>query len=336
MANHKKALLSAGSLQYKLRIAFCLMSILPLLVSAFFVSNYILPKAGFKLDITIAISIIVSIFVSIVGFFVVKEVFDRVVSISSDAKMIVQGDTSRMVETGKEDEVGFLGDSLNQLTMQIRSNMEELKGYSERTTEINFEIQKRVLALSSLLQISSLISQGLKLDEVLRLTIEKAHLLANSEIAFLFSRVSDEDNFYLKTAEGQNSVYLAKLKIDTDDPVFNKLIHYSKPLMLDSENILSGNSGAVFYDKFRLRNVLALPIFLRGRVTGIMGIGNNKEEFVYKKDDLELLDIFSKQISIAIENDLLSHWVEKLEIKDALTGLYNGAFIKSRLQEEIK
>jgi len=336
MANQKKALLSAGSLQYKLRIAFCLMSILPLLVSVFFVSNYILPKAGFKLDITIAISIVVSVFISIVGFFVVKEVFDRVVSISSDAKMIVQGDTSRIIETGKDDEVGFLGDSLNQLTMQIRSNMEELKGYSERTTEINFEIQKRVLALSSLLQISSLISQGLKLDEILRLTVEKAHLLANSEIAFLFSRVSEEDNFYLKTAEGQNSVYLAKLKIDSDDPAFNKLIHYSKPLMLDSENVLSGNTGAAFYDKFRLKNVLALPIFLRGRVTAILGVGNNKEGFLYKKDDLELLDIFSKQISIAIENDLLSHWVEKLEIKDALTGLYNAAFIKSRLQEEIK
>ncbi len=336
MANHKKVILSSGSLKYKLRIAFCLMSVLPLLVSVFLVSNYILPKAGFRLDITVAVSIFISIFISVIGFFVVKEVFDRVVSISSDAKLIAQGDVNRIVETTRDDEVGFLGDSLNQLTLQIRNSMEELKGYSERTTEINVEIQKRVLALANLLQISSLISHGLKLDELLKIIVEKSHVLADSDIAFLFFRNSGEGDFYLKAAEGQNSTYMDKLKIDSEDPVFNKTVHSTRPLILDAENVLSGNAGAAFYEKFRLKNVIALPIFLRGRVTGILGIGNNKDQFSYKKDDLELLDIFSKQISIAVENDLLSRWVEKLEIKDALTGLYNESFIRSRLQEEIK
>jgi diguanylate cyclase (GGDEF)-like protein len=49
-----------------------------------------------------------------------------------------------------------------------------------------------------------------------------------------------------------------------------------------------------------------------------------------------LLDIFAKQIAIGVENDFLLHRIEKLEIKDALTGLYNEMFIRSRLQEEIK
>ena len=68
----------------------------------------------------------------------------------------------------------------------------------------------------------------------------------------------------------------------------------------------------------------------------VLGIGNTKEESLYNKDDLELLDIFAKQVAIAIENDLLLHRIEKLEIKDTLTGLYNEAFIHTRLQEEIK
>jgi diguanylate cyclase (GGDEF)-like protein len=68
----------------------------------------------------------------------------------------------------------------------------------------------------------------------------------------------------------------------------------------------------------------------------ILGIGNARETFLYRKDDLELLDIFAKQIAIAVENDILMHRVEKLEIKDALTGLYNAAFMQNRLQEEIK
>jgi diguanylate cyclase (GGDEF)-like protein len=82
--------------------------------------------------------------------------------------------------------------------------------------------------------------------------------------------------------------------------------------------------------------MLALPVFSRGRVAAILGIANNKDLFLYKKEDVELLDIFSKQIAIAIENDILINKVEKLEIKDALTGLYNESFISLRLTEEIR
>lgn len=336
MARKKKVLLASGSLKYKLRIAFCLMSVLPLLVSIYLVSNYILPKAGFRLDLTVALSIGISVAIAVIGFFLVKEVFDRVVSISSEAKLIASGDINRIIEAGKEDEVGYLGDSLNQLTMKIRSSMDELKGYSERTTEINVEIQKRVLALSSLLQISSFISQGLKLDEILKLTVEKSRILANSDVTFLFYRDTDEGDFYVRAVDGINEQYMSALKINPSEPLFSKLIKTSKPLIVDKQNKLPESIMEQFQEKMKLKNMLVLPIFLRGKVTGMLGIGNTKEPFLYKKEDTELMDIFAKQIAIAIENDLLLRWVEKLEIKDALTGLYNEPFIRNRLQEEIR
>jgi diguanylate cyclase (GGDEF)-like protein len=86
----------------------------------------------------------------------------------------------------------------------------------------------------------------------------------------------------------------------------------------------------------KLLNVLILPVYLRGRIVALLGIGNNREKFVYLKEDIELLDVFAKQLAIAAENDILNHSIRKLEIKDSLTGLYNEVFMRSRLQEEIK
>lgn len=335
MAKQKK-LLPAGNLKYKLRIAFCLMSVLPLLVCAYLVANYVLPRAGFKLDFTMALSILISVFISGIGFFVVKEVFDRVVSISTDAKKIAEGDISRVIDTQKEDEVGFLGDSLNQMTRQIRNSMEELKNYSEKTAQINTEIQKRVLALASLLQISSFISQGVKLDEIFKLAVEKSLVLAGSDRSFLLFRDTDEGDFYVKASEGGNVEHSSKITINPSEPAFKQVIRIARPAVFDAENPVSDHIAASFHDKFGLKNLLILPIFLRGKVTGILGIGNNQDKFVYHKEDVELMDIFVKQISIAIENDLLARSVEKLEVKDALTGLYNDSFIRNRLQEEIK
>lgn len=325
--------LASRGLRYKLKISFYLMSVLPLLVCIYLVSNYILPKFGLRIDIAAAISI--SIFIALAGFFVIKEVFDRIVSVTSEAKLIAAGDINRTLEIRHEDEVGILGEALNQLTQRIRSNIDELKNYSEKTAEINFEIQKRVLVLSSLLQISSLISQGVKLDDTSELITEKSRLLANSDIAYLLFREEGQENFIMKVAGGINPGCLLKISITPKDSLFNKIINQNKPLIVDKQNILPDNLAVEFYEKFRLKNTLALPVFLRGRVKAILGIGNTRETFLYKKEDVELMDIFAKQIAIAVENDILMHHVEKLEIRDTLTGLYNEAFIANRLQEEI-
>jgi diguanylate cyclase (GGDEF)-like protein len=334
MAKNKNLSLGSRGLRYKLKISFYLMSILPLLVCIYLVSNYILPRVGLKTDI--AASVLISVFIAAAGFFLLKEVFDRIVSVSSEAKLIAAGDLSRRVPIKEADEVGDLGGALNQLTQRIRSNMDELKSYSERTTAINLEIQKRVLVLSSLLQISSLISQGSQLDDILKLIVEKSHLLASSDAAYLLFREEKEEAFSMRVADGLACAYLLKIKVGPTDALFSKISKSGKVLILDKQNPLPQPIALSFYEQFRFRNTLLTPVFLRGRIAAVLGIGNTRDNFVYDKQDLELLDIFAKQIAIAVENDILMHRVEKLEIKDTLTGLYNEGFIRSRLQEEIK
>ncbi len=326
--------LNSRTIKQKLMIAFQLMSILPFLVSAYLVSNYILPKFGLKIDIVA--SLVVSMFVAVVGFLVIKEVFDRLTLMAKQAKVIASGDISRKLEVEHNDEVGELGDVLNQLTNRIRGDMDELKQYSEKTTEINLEIQQKIIVLSNLLQVSSLISQGEKLEDVLRIAVEKSRLLANSETAFLLFKEENKESFCVKAADGAGVDYLMTVDVGVKEGIYNKAFNLNKLLILDKKNLLDDNLGPEFFTKFQVKNCLAMPIFLRGRVKAVLGIANSRDNFFYTKDDIELLDIFSKQIAIAIENDILACRIVKLETKDTLTGLYNRNFITSRLQEEIK
>lgn len=334
MAKKENLILIPRPLRYKLRMAVSLMSVLPFLVSVYLVSRYIFPRLGWRLEIIA--SIFISLFIAGIGFLVIKEVFDRILSVSTEAKLIISGDYSRRLTLSRDDEVGDLGEALNQLTQRIRDNMDELKNYSEKTSQINLDIQKRVMVLSSLLQISSLISQGAKIDDTLNLATEKSRLLANSESAYLFLRESDQAHFSMKSSDGIDANHLLKITLEPHDEIFFKSLQSGRALLVDKENILSDILQASFYKKFKLKNTLAIPIYLKGKAMAILGIGNTRDDFLYRKDDVELLDVFSKQIAIALENDLLIHRIEKLEIKDALTGLYNEGFIRSRLQEEIR
>ncbi|MGD0336769.1 MAG: diguanylate cyclase [Candidatus Omnitrophota bacterium] len=332
--NTRSVSLASQNIKYKLKIAFYLMSILPMLVSIYLVSSYILPRFGFKADVVLAT--VISIVIALIGFFLLKEVFDRIVSVTTTAKLIAAGDISRTVPVAEGDEIADLSGALNNLTLRIRNNMDELKNYSDKTTQINIEIQKRVLVLSSLLQVSSLITQGAKIDDILRIVVEKTRLLASSDVAYLLQREKDRDTFVATLTDGVSSDYLLSVRVDASDEVFAKTIMNNRPLIVDKSKDLSEKLRQLFYAKFKLRNTLVLPIFLRGRVMAMLGIGNTRESFVYQRDEIEFLDIFAKQIAITIENDLLMSKIGKLEIKDALTGLYNRAFINSRLHEEIK
>lgn len=334
MPKNKKFSLSSRNLKHKLNVAFSLMSILPLLVCIYLVANYILPQIGIKLHI--ALSVIISVIIAVFGFLVLKEIFDRIVDVSRDAKLIASGNINHRIDIHQRDELGDLGDALNLLTRRIRTDMEELKAYGEKTSEINFEIQKRILALSNLLQVSSFISQSTKLDDILRLATEKARALANSDAAYLLLREEGEEVFSVKAADGLISAHLLQLKLEPKESIFEKMANADKYFLLDKENVLPQDLTTYFYEKFKLKNMLAVPVYAKGRVAAILGIGNTKTAFRYKKDDVELLDIFAKQIAIAVENDLLARRVEKLEIRDALTGLYNEVFIRNRLEEEIR
>jgi len=334
MAKKDVLSLSSRSLRYKLKIAFILMTVLPLLASAYLIMNYGSSFVNLRFYVFIVLGI--SAFIALVGFMIIKEVSDRLISVTAAAKSMAAEGGSGDVEVGHMDEVADLSDALSQLTQRIRGNMDELKVYSEKTKEINIETQERVMMLSGLLQISSLISLGARLDDIIKVIAEKARLLAQSDSSYMLLREENQETFYMKSADGLNVQQLLRITIDPRDDLFGKVIRTNKALILDSENTVSGPIANAFYDKFGMRNSLAIPIYLMGRVIAIIGIGNALESFVYRKEDLELLDIFAKQISIALENNLLIHRVETLEVKDALTGLYNEGFIRNRLQEEIK
>ena len=323
-------------LKYKLRIAFYV-SFLPLVVCVSLVLNYVSPRIGL-INLDIMLYILSVTLISAAAFLLIKEVFAHIISITRDVKLIAAGDTSRKIETGRKDEVSDLAEALNELTQRIRSNITELKGYGEKTTEINLQVQKQVFLLSSLLEISSLISQGAKLDNILKLATEKLRILTDSSAAYLLFKDIESETFYIKAVDGINSQHLLQIKIEPEDRIFDRVIKTNKPLILDKENVLPEELSKYFLEKFKLKNTLAQSVYLKERVVGILGIGNNNLEgpFLYRKDDIELLNVFSRQIAIAVENDMLLHRIEKLEIKDALTGLYNEAFIRNCLKEEIK
>ncbi|HRZ67765.1 MAG TPA: HAMP domain-containing protein, partial [Candidatus Omnitrophota bacterium] len=178
----KKLSLVPAGLRYKLTVAFVLMSLIPLAICVYLFFNYILPFLNLIGDPTVrnvlgnpnaalkdvSMVLVITIIIALLGFKIIKDIVSPIIDMAIKAKDIAKGDLSSSINVKSEDEIGELGSTLNVLTRRIRENMDELRSYGERTKEINVEISKKVLVLSSLLQVSSLITQGSPLDDTIK------------------------------------------------------------------------------------------------------------------------------------------------------------------------
>lgn len=335
MAIFKKISIMNKGLRYKLAIAFSLMTVIPLLACLYVVYPFIFP--GVPTFAHANLILFLSVMIAILGLIIAKNITDAVVSLALEARKIASGEYERKIAVDTEDELGNLGQSINLMTQKIKSNLDELKGYGQSMKDINVEIHKKVLALSSLLQIGDIISAGAaQIDSLLSLAVEKAASLFDTGYGILYLPRGEDGEFVAKTLhnmEGEKLEHLV-LKKEGQSPL-DKVLDTRNTLKIDITTRASKEVDE-FRRAYNLRNFLAIPLYSDKTLLGLFVVGNRLADFAYSSDDLDLVSVFAKHVTIAIESDIMNRKNEELITRDDLTGLFNKRYILMRLEEEIK
>ncbi len=318
-------------LKYKMLIIFCLTSIVPILALLYIISTYIfsITETFGSLMLTIGLSL----FIAILGFVLSTNIVNSIIKMAEGVRSLANGQVAPSLETEREDEIGDLGKSLNLLNSRLNQNMGELKSYEQKIREINMEINKKVLALSTLFQIGNMISSTVDLNVILQFIIEKAYEVVKSEKAFLMLMEEESKELVVKAMHNIKTEDVDSLKVKAGEGAFGKVVMANKPFIIDASHKSPGDFRN-FLSKHNLKNIIMVPIIMRLKPVGLIACGNNFNSFSYEKDDMELMGIFAKQTSIAFENEKLLQKTEELSIKDDLTGLYNINYFRTRLEEE--
>ncbi len=330
----KKLSLIPRGLRYKLLIAFCLMSIIPLLVSLYIVRDYLFPPKGDIISISWVLFFCTVI--TFLGLVLAKQMVEPVIEMAIETRHIADGDISRELEIRTEDEIGDLGRSINEITLNIRERIEELKSYGEKTKLINTEIHKKVLALSGLLQIGEHISIFAELEDIMDLITDTiSHVIDSGYVILFLPKPNDPLTLEINASTDIINDNLRYLEIKAGKGLLGSVLVSGVPVYFD-RSIRPSKQVQDFKEENNIKNFAALPIVSRKKAVGLLLIGNDAEDFEFKEDDLDILKIFTKQAAIAYESSILTKRAKELEIKDDLTNLYNEKYIAERLEEEIK
>jgi diguanylate cyclase (GGDEF)-like protein len=335
MGLFKKMSLAPKGLKYKLIMAFSLMSIIPIMACVYIIFSYAFPSSVELMNIITVV--VISIVIAGLGLVLARGLVYPVIDMAIEAKMIASGEFGREIYVSSHDEIGVLGESINSMTHKIRLNLDDLKSFGQKTKELNIEIHKKVLALSSLLQIGDLIAVGsAELDSIFDLLVQKVAMLLDGGFCVFYMMPKEESNEFLPKAHSNvHEEALLDIVIKKGEGFLGKIFQNRAPVIIDKSTKIT-NEIEEFKTSRNVKNLIAVPICSGNKNYGLFIVGNAQDDYRYKTDDIDLVKIFAKQITIAIENDIWIKKTDEFAIKDDLTDLYNKNYILSRLDEEIR
>lgn len=294
----------------------------------------------FEIRSSLHIIIVVTVFIVTIIFIILAQIVEPIIKISHEAKRTSGADLARDIPLLRDDEIGELGKALNRMTQRMKENVDELKNFSKATEVINDEINKRILTLSNLLQVSNLISQNADLKEIIEVGVGKCLSSGVMNLGCLVLKDILTKEYQVDYLSGSKLDELMDkdikgYKVKLGEGLLGKALLKQSIVVVDHETQITTEVTDLRALLF-VQNLMVIPILSKGNVYGLLIAGNDLTDFTFSNTERELLLLISKQIAIAYSNEVLKKEIEKLEVVDKLTGLYNSSYLRHRLNEEIK
>ncbi|MFO8052981.1 MAG: diguanylate cyclase [Candidatus Omnitrophota bacterium] len=306
------------SLRRRIWIAVSLVSVIPAVVALNYFFGYYVSS--------IATAILILLIV--LGWWIIIEISRSIYKVHNQSRKTLQNMGEDLPTM--PDEVQSLEEVINLLSSKVKTGFEELREFGHKTEQLNREVSKKVLILSTILQANDLYSKDTPAEEVVQfLTYHLKNLLV-MKVAFCLLQSHYSDNLRVVSALGIDYKKIEEALAERKNTIEN----IKKMVVVDKQN--KAPLHLKWGQDLDIKNLILFPVVSKGVTIGLVGIGTNRKDFIFQKDDIDVLNLFSQNVTLIWEYERVSSKVEELEMFDDLTGLYNLKMVKKRLNEEIR
>jgi GAF domain-containing protein/HAMP domain-containing protein len=236
-------------------------------------------------------------------------------NLSETAFAVSEGNLSIQAPIESEDELGYLAENFNRMTMQLKESISSLE---DRVTERTSDLERR----SNQLKAAALVSkEAAGIRDIHQLMNQTVQLISNyfefyHAGLFILDDVREYAVLEAANSEGGQRMLARGHKLRVGQVgIVGYVADVGVPRIA-----LNVGEDAIFFNNPDLpltRSEMALPLKARGQVIGVLDV-QSIEESTFSNEDIETLQVLADQVALALDNARLIK-----ESRDALDELRN-------------
>jgi len=257
----------------------------------------------------------------------VRGVMRDVARLSSSAERISEGLLDARVPITREDELGQLAVTFNEMAARLQLTYDELEErVTERTSALqaaNAALQRRAIQLEATADVSRAITSILDVDDLLRSTVDLIRDRFGFYHAGIFLLDDAGEWAVLREATGEAGAQMIaqghRLAVDETSMVGWTALHHEPRITLDV-----GEDAVRFAHPLlpETRSEMTLPLMVGTRAIGVLNV-QSSEEAAFDEADVQVLRSMAGQVAIAIEN--ARRVSEEAALLEATSPVYRAA-----------
>lgn len=198
-------------------------------------------------------------------------------------------------------------------------------------------LERRNRELEVLIEIGKALTSTVELENVLTLIMDQVGRLLKTQSWSLLLRDEETGDLTFEIAVSPAAEKLKGMKVASGEGISGWVSEHGEALVIPDVT-----RDERFSDQFDIassfitQSVLCVPVRSKDHVLGVIELVNGPNEKIFKDADLQILLTIADYAAIAIENARNFMRISELVITDDLTGLYNGRYLHTLIEEEIE
>jgi len=196
------------------------------------------------------------------------------------------------------EKIGNLGEELGEKSSHlIKANGRLI----ELRKELSREVKQKTKAVSFLYMIERDVSNKWKLEDVLRIVVERVSSILNVKICSILLMNDKTGKLAIRCAKGLEQEILKETELEVGDKISGWVVKHNRPVLvrnIEKDIRFAKRSEEKYYNK----SLMSVPLATRDKVIGVLNVNNKKSRTVFNRKDSRLLKQIAAQVAIVIEN----------------------------------
>ena len=286
------------TLRYKAAIIFALTSLLPLLLFL-----YILNQKDLLQDADAAGALALSLLIAVLGFALFQQTVRSIHRMASAFIRLEQGEIEELGEqqaTHEFVEMARIAESFTKILAELKANTGELENL--------------VYKLSTLSEVTELVSRIPDIKEVLQVVLHRAMTAVHSKIGSIMLLDAQTQTLRIAAAEGLEDAVVAGTTIRVGEGIAGKVAQTGEPVLVeDVEHDERFNK--VNDPKYDTSSFISMPLRVQDRIIGVLNLSRKSDQKAFSELDAKFLSTLLGHIGFAVENARLLKEAKEAALK---------------------